>query len=142
MHYRADVDGLRAIAVSGVVLFHLGLKAIPGGGYPIVEYRDTLPHVLARALSNADTKLPAQAQSTEPYVADSEFKVVATNGNFTYVSVIDAMCSKKNCLTLDNAGYPLQFDYGHLTDSGSIVVIDRIKSAFVKTGSVSNSHAG
>lgn len=109
---------------------------------PIVEYRDTLPHVLARAVSNGDTKLPAQAQSPEPYVADSEFKIAATNANFTYVSVIDAMCPKKDCLTLDNAGYPLQFDYGHLTNSGSIMVIDRIKSAFVNTGSVTNSHAG
>jgi len=29
--YRPDIDGLRALAVVPVILFHLGLKAIPGG---------------------------------------------------------------------------------------------------------------
>jgi peptidoglycan/LPS O-acetylase OafA/YrhL len=31
MRYRPDVDGLRAIAIATVVLFHLGVKAVPGG---------------------------------------------------------------------------------------------------------------
>ena len=31
MHYRADIDGLRAIAVLGVVLFHFGVGSLPGG---------------------------------------------------------------------------------------------------------------
>ena len=31
MHYRSDIDGLRAIAVGIVVLFHLGLFSLPGG---------------------------------------------------------------------------------------------------------------
>ena len=31
MHYRSDIDGMRAVAVLGVVLFHLGLKQFPGG---------------------------------------------------------------------------------------------------------------
>ena len=29
--YRADIDGLRAIAVVAVVLFHLGLESFSGG---------------------------------------------------------------------------------------------------------------
>ena len=31
MHYRADIDGLRALAVVPVVLFHLGLPGVSGG---------------------------------------------------------------------------------------------------------------
>ncbi len=31
MNYRADIDGLRAVAVLGVVLFHLSLGPFPGG---------------------------------------------------------------------------------------------------------------
>jgi peptidoglycan/LPS O-acetylase OafA/YrhL len=31
MHYRADIDGLRAIAIASVVLFHVGLGPFPGG---------------------------------------------------------------------------------------------------------------
>jgi len=30
-HYRPDIDGLRAIAVISVVLFHLDKKLVPGG---------------------------------------------------------------------------------------------------------------
>lgn len=29
--YRPDVDGLRAVAVLAVILYHAGLKAMPGG---------------------------------------------------------------------------------------------------------------
>lgn len=31
MKYRRDIDGLRAVAVLPVVLFHFGISAIPGG---------------------------------------------------------------------------------------------------------------
>ena len=31
MHYRPDIDGLRALAVAAVVLFHVGLGPVPGG---------------------------------------------------------------------------------------------------------------
>jgi peptidoglycan/LPS O-acetylase OafA/YrhL len=31
MHYRADIDGLRAVAVLGVLLFHFSLGPFPGG---------------------------------------------------------------------------------------------------------------
>ncbi|HLC08803.1 MAG TPA: acyltransferase family protein, partial [Methyloceanibacter sp.] len=31
MRYRPDIDGLRAIAIATVVLFHLGINAVPGG---------------------------------------------------------------------------------------------------------------
>ena len=31
MHYRSDIDGLRAIAVMPVVLFHLGVPTFSGG---------------------------------------------------------------------------------------------------------------
>ena len=31
MFYRKDIDGLRALAVLGVVVFHLGGSPIPGG---------------------------------------------------------------------------------------------------------------
>ena len=31
MQHRDDIDGLRAIAVLSVVLFHLGIRGLPGG---------------------------------------------------------------------------------------------------------------
>jgi len=31
LRYRPDVDGLRAVAVAGVMLFHLGVPHIGGG---------------------------------------------------------------------------------------------------------------
>ena len=29
--FRSDVEGLRAFAIIGVVLFHAGIRAVPGG---------------------------------------------------------------------------------------------------------------
>lgn len=31
MKYRADIDGLRALAVLPVIAYHLGMTGIPGG---------------------------------------------------------------------------------------------------------------
>jgi len=37
MPYRADIDGLRAVAVLGVVAFHFGIGSLVGGGYVGVD---------------------------------------------------------------------------------------------------------
>ena len=31
MGYRPDIDGLRALAVAAVILFHIGVDDLPGG---------------------------------------------------------------------------------------------------------------
>ena len=36
MHYRSDIDGLRALAIIPVVLFHAGFSTF-GGGYVGVD---------------------------------------------------------------------------------------------------------
>jgi peptidoglycan/LPS O-acetylase OafA/YrhL len=35
LRYRPDVDGLRAVAVAGVMLFHLGVPQIGGGFFGV-----------------------------------------------------------------------------------------------------------
>ena len=45
---------------------------------------------------------------------------------FSYVSVVDTICPKRQCpLTIDG-GIPLSWDYAHLTQQGSAYVMGRL----------------
>jgi peptidoglycan/LPS O-acetylase OafA/YrhL len=52
--YRADIDGLRAIAVIGVMLFHFGFS--PSGGYTGVDIFFVISGFLIASILEAETR--------------------------------------------------------------------------------------
>jgi hypothetical protein len=45
---------------------------------------------------------------------------------FSYISVVDALCPARQCpLTIDG-GIPLAWDHAHLTAEGSVYVMERL----------------
>jgi peptidoglycan/LPS O-acetylase OafA/YrhL len=96
---------------------------------PTIEYKKPLPTLLAKsAIRNDDGEIIkrsrryAYSKKRARYLR-SEIKDLKIN----YFSVIDSVCPKGKCLLTDQHGTPLQFDYGHFTYQGALVVIDKLK---------------
>jgi len=64
-----------------------------------------------------------------PYIFSLDQRMKAAlppHDKFAYVSVVDAVCPKRQCpLTIDG-GIPLSWDHAHLTADGSVYVIGRL----------------
>ncbi|MDP3856904.1 MAG: acyltransferase family protein [Stagnimonas sp.] len=92
---------------------------------PVSEYRLPLPQVLALARLRQNPELPLRTLVREPFVVDALLaKRLAAEG-IEYLSPISTLCPGGHCLQLAPNGDPLQFDYGHLTRSGSDWLVSR-----------------
>jgi peptidoglycan/LPS O-acetylase OafA/YrhL len=92
---------------------------------PTVEYDGVFPTLLAHSLADgvdfdvAKNRVPGRED-----VDDAMRDVVETAGA-GYVDVLGAICSDYgSCVLYAPDGYPMQFDYGHLTLSGSRLVVE------------------
>ena len=58
---------------------------------------------------------------------------VAASRAIDYVSLVDTLCRADVCQTYASDNIPLQFDYGHLTGEGSVLVAEHLReSALVR----------
>ncbi len=99
---------------------------------PIEEYDQTLPRVLAEAIiSNRDIDAFAAAHLVpERKRIDQQLAALKLPDGVTYVSVYSTLCPS-TCRLWAEAGIPLQFDYGHLTKQGSIVLAKQVGPRFL-----------
>ena len=94
---------------------------------PAVQFRTRLPSMLMRAhLRNVDAE-PSDFVLPDIFALDQKMKTaLPADEKFSYVSVVDAICSAGQCpLTIDG-GIPLSWDHAHLTAEGSVYVMDRL----------------
>ena len=92
---------------------------------PISEYWQPLPQLLAIARLRQDPLLPQRMLRPGPFAIDRQMaKRLAAEG-VEYLSPISLLCPSGTCRQLAPNGDPLQFDYGHLTRSGSDWLIER-----------------
>jgi hypothetical protein len=99
---------------------------------PIIRYHATLPEVLARAAQHGRPDLIVHARDPKIADLDSEFASLAGTGAVPYFSAYKALCSDQTCRVSDDAGLPVQFDYGHLTHEGSVIVARHFPVAMLR----------
>lgn len=89
---------------------------------PIQQYTAALPRLLVAALPFREGLLQ-RGLVPQPFALDPAMRRVALAQGVEYFSLIDAMCDSRHlCRMLAAPEVPMQFDYGHLTKDGSVVV--------------------
>jgi peptidoglycan/LPS O-acetylase OafA/YrhL len=99
---------------------------------PIVEYRMALPRVLALAEQRHDPTLVARARIERGAALDASMALALRDTGATYLSTYRALCpaTGAGCTTTTGADQvPVQFDYGHLTVDGALLVAQRLRVA-------------
>jgi hypothetical protein len=107
----------------------------------VPQWRPNLPRILL--LRNITLERFAEIPSTEWTSlenADKELKttldVARYAGIVKFVSVLDTICSATGCaavVPLGDGFQPLVFDFGHLTEGGSLFVANAIANQFAAT---------
>lgn len=95
---------------------------------PIVEYEQDLPRILA-VFGENNTSGYAYYQKIKSY--DLVFKNALKSSPARYISVIDLVCKDDNhCISVADDNIPLQFDYGHLTESGAELLLKKLNDSY------------
>ncbi|QWG24529.1 acyltransferase [Bradyrhizobium sediminis] len=98
---------------------------------PIVEYDSALPRLLADEILRNNHFVASRTRTAGIRERDRELSRIVAAGGATYLSVYDAVCRDGHCDEFAEADIPLQFDAGHLTAKGSVVVGRRLSTAFI-----------
>jgi len=97
-------------------------KIVIVGSLP--EWHPSLPQVLlAKGLHLNSTAYIYTPMLADLYAGDAKLEAVASSGGASFVSALDALCARGNCLAtaqLNSKVEPIAWDYGHLTEAGSL----------------------
>ncbi len=95
---------------------------------PIVEYDTPLPRLLADEILRNSPSIASRTRTAGIRERDRELGRIAAAKGATYLSVYDAVCRDGQCDEFAEGDIPLQFDAGHLTAQGSVVVGRRLST--------------
>jgi peptidoglycan/LPS O-acetylase OafA/YrhL len=105
-----------------------GLKVTVFG--PMVQYDSSLPRLLATSIKDNDPAIPYNHRVAECARLDSEMSALArSTWQIRYVSLFKSLCHQTSCIEYANTGVPLQFDYGHLTKDGSVLLAQLLRQS-------------
>ncbi|MEV5023806.1 acyltransferase family protein [Sphingobium sp. LMA1-1-1.1] len=88
---------------------------------PIVEYDQPLPRLLARHIDR-DEPIDMHRNKQVPLV-DRQLAAAMKRAHIPYFSPYASLCAP-DCRLWVTPGVPVQFDYGHLTQQGSVLIAD------------------
>ncbi|UZW57780.1 acyltransferase [Sphingobium sp. JS3065] len=88
---------------------------------PIVEYDQALPRLLAKHIDQAEPL--SIHRNGQVAVVDQQLATAMKQANIPYFSTYRSLCAS-DCRLWVKSGVPVQFDYGHLTQQGSIFIAD------------------
>jgi peptidoglycan/LPS O-acetylase OafA/YrhL len=96
---------------------------------PVVEYSIALPRAIAIAGDSPDAsqKIASFNSLQKTSRTDEKLAESAKELGVEYYSVVNALCTEEDCTTITANGVPVQFDYGHLTYEGALLVMERLR---------------
>jgi len=92
---------------------------------PMVQYDMALPRLLAFSIRGNDQAIPDEHRVNQHGLDDS-MAALAEEKGVDYVSFYRSLCGARSCQEFAVNGVPLQFDYGHLTKEGSLLVAQKV----------------
>lgn len=96
-----------------------GIRVVLFG--PIVQYDTALPRLLALSIRGNNPAIPDEHRVDQRPLDDKMADLAAQKG-VEYFSFYRSLCGSQSCREFVADGAPLQFDYGHLTKEGSLLV--------------------
>jgi hypothetical protein len=120
-HLPGLVDAVR-------MLKPLGHRVVVIG--PVPTYDDRLPRILARSVAAGDSEVVRRGRVAQRFDLDAAMAQAMAAEGVEYVSMIKAMCDeRRDCVTLDDRGEPVQYDYGHFTGPGAELVVRKLRDS-------------
>ncbi len=98
-------------------LHTLNIKVIVIG--PTIEYTGDFPEILGMSIYNSNPMLVQDRLVAEKFTLSELIGERLTGSGAQYVPVTRLLCAAHDCRTYSSVDEPMQFDYGHLTLSGS-----------------------
>ncbi len=98
---------------------------------PAVEYRGLFPIIYARSMNSGRKINFAQHLDLTKFELNKRIKHIVKANNHDYIDLIDYTCkSTKECLVKTTNGDLMQFDYGHLTLSATLDIVEAYAPIF------------
>jgi len=92
----------------------------------MVQYDTALPRLLAFSIRANNPAIPAEHRVDDRGL-DAAMAQLAREKRVDYVSLYRSLCGPESCQEFAPNDVPLQFDYGHLTKEGSVLVAQRLR---------------
>lgn len=92
---------------------------------PMVQYDMALPRLLAFSIRGNDKTIPDEHRVNQRGLDDA-ISGLAEKKDVEYISFYRSLCGPRSCQEFAGNGVPLQFDYGHLTKEGSLLVAQKL----------------
>ncbi len=93
---------------------------------PMMQYDTALPRLLAFSIRGNDPSIPDEHR-VDLRQLDKDMAALAEKKGVDYVSFYQSLCGPSSCAEFGANGAPLQYDYGHLTKEGSVLVAERLR---------------
>ena len=94
---------------------------------PSVQFRSRLPAMLLRAHLRQVEPRPEDFVLPDIFSFDARMEAaLSPQANFSFISIVHAVCPARQCPIALTGGVPLSFDHAHLTAEGSVYVMGKV----------------
>lgn len=95
---------------------------------PTAQYKLSVPQLIVASIKENQPDLPDASLQPNLRKLDDEMRAVAARHHLEYLSALTVFCHGSDCVQMNAARTPYQFDYGHLTAAGSEYLVTTLFS--------------